>query len=118
LLLHGRTGRIDVVYVTHMPVVAEDPVAPVDIEPSQIAQDLRAMAAEQLRDRGAAWEFEHRQDPAAQELGAAAKDIGDANPERFVMIVVGSSSSAIHRVAGSVAVHLGHHPPAPVLIVP
>jgi nucleotide-binding universal stress UspA family protein len=118
LLLHGRTGRIDVVYVTHMPVVAEDPAAPVDIEPGQVAQELRAMAAGQLRDCGAAWEFEHRQGVAAQELGAAAEGIGDANPDRFVMIVVGSSSSAIHRVAGSVAVHLGRHPPVPLLIVP
>jgi nucleotide-binding universal stress UspA family protein len=118
LLLHGRTGRIDVLYVTHTPVVAEDPVAPVDIEPGQVVQELRAMAAGQLRDRGTAWEFEHRQGVAAQELAAAAEGIRDANPGRSVMIVVGSSSSAIHRVAGSVAVHLGRHPPVPLLIVP
>jgi nucleotide-binding universal stress UspA family protein len=118
VLLHGRPGRIDVLYVTHTPLVAEDPIAPVDIEPGQIAPELRAAAAEQLRDRGTGWDFEHRQGVAAQELEAAAEGIRNANPDRFVMIVVGSSSSAIHRVAGSVAVHLGRHPAVPLLIVP
>ena len=118
LLLHGRSGHIDVVYVTHTPVVAEDPIAPAEIEPGQVAQDLRAMAAGQLRDRGASWGFEHRQGIPAPELSGVAADIRDANPGRFVMIVVGSSSSAIHRVAGSVALGLGRHPPVPLLIVP
>jgi nucleotide-binding universal stress UspA family protein len=118
LLLHGRSGRLDVVYVTHTPVVAEDPAAPADIEPRQVTQDLRALAAEQLRDRGTSWGFEHRQGIPARELRAVAEDIRDANPGRFVMIVVGSSSSAIHRVAGSVAVGLGRHPQVPLLIVP
>ena len=116
VLLHGRTGRIDVVCVTHTPVVAD--AAPVDMDPGPIEQELRAQAAEQLRDRGAAWGFERRQGNTAHELTAAATGIRDANPDRFVMIVVGSSSSAIHRVAGSVAVGLGRHPPVPLLIVP
>ena len=118
LLLHGRSGHIDVVYVTHTAVVAEDPIAPADIEPGQVAQDLRTMAAGQLRDRGTSWEFEHRQGIPAPELSGVAADIRDANPGRFVMIVVGSSSSAFHRVAGSVALGLGRHPPVPLLIVP
>jgi nucleotide-binding universal stress UspA family protein len=118
LLLNGRSGHIDVLYVTHTAVIAEDPIAPADIEPGQVTRDLRAMAAEQLRDRGASWGFEHRQGVPAPELSAVAADVRDANPGRFVMIVVGSSSSAIHRVAGSVAVGLGRHPPVPLLIVP
>jgi hypothetical protein len=55
--------------------------------------------------------------PPARRALAAATGIRDANPDRFVAIV-GSSSSAIHRVAGSVAVGLGRHPPVPLLIVP
>jgi len=53
-----------------------------------------------------------------EELSALASGISDANPSEIVMIVVGSSSSPIHRVAGSVAVGLGRHPHVPLLIVP
>ena len=116
LLLHGRAGRIDVVHVTHTPVAVDE--IPSDIEPDQIGQELRGQAAEQLGDGGAAWGFQRRQGNTAQELTAAAAGIRDANPDGFVVIVVGSSSSAIHRVAGSVAVGLGRHPPVPLLIVP
>jgi nucleotide-binding universal stress UspA family protein len=35
-----------------------------------------------------------------------------------VVIEVGSSSSAMHRMVGSVAVNLAHHSPVPVTIVP
>jgi len=121
LLLQGRAGRIAVVYIAHLSgIVIEAPVAAAETEPGfdQIEQELRAQAADQLRDRGAPWEFERRQGNIAEELGTVAADIGRANPGEFVMIVVGSSSSPIHRVAGSVAVGLGRHPPVPVLIVP
>lgn len=40
------------------------------------------------------------------------------SPDDNVAIVVGSSSSALHRVAGSVAVSLARHSPVPVVIVP
>ena len=118
LLLDGRTGHIDVVYVIHTAVVADAPVAPADVESGQIAQELGAQAAAQLGDRGPSWGFERRLGNTVHELTAAAAGVRDANPDRFVAIVVGSSSSAIHRVAGSVAVGLGRHPPVPLLIVP
>jgi len=121
LLLQGRTGRLDVVYVTHLSgVVVEAPVAPPEMEPGfdEIEQELRGQAAGQLRDSGAAWGFVRRVGNITVELSAMATDISDANPGEFVMIVVGSSSSPIHRVAGSVAVGLGRHPHVPLLIVP
>lgn len=121
VLLHSRIGRIDVVYVAHLPGAGvEPPVASPEMDPGyvQIEQELRAQAAEQLRDRGAAWGFQRRLGNAAHELSTAATGIRAANPDEFVVIVVGSSSSAIHRVAGSVAVGLGRHPPVPLLIVP
>ena len=36
----------------------------------------------------------------------------------FVVIVIGSSSYATHRVVGSVAVSLARHAPVPLVIVP
>jgi nucleotide-binding universal stress UspA family protein len=121
LLLHGRTGRIDVVYVAHVSgIVVEAPVAPAEMEPGfdQIEQELRAQVAEQLRDSGVSWGFERRLGAITEELNAFAAGVHDADPSRFVAIVAGSSSSAIHRVAGSVAVGLSRHPSVPVLIVP
>lgn len=103
LLLQGRTGRLEVVYVTHLSgVVVEAPVAPPEMEPGfdEIEQELRGQAAGQLRDSGAAWGFVRRVGNITEELSALATDISDANPSEFVMMVVGSSSSPIHRVAG------------------
>ena len=39
-------------------------------------------------------------------------------PAEVVVIEVGSSSSAMHRMVGSVAVNLARHSPVPVIIVP
>jgi nucleotide-binding universal stress UspA family protein len=79
---------------------------------------LRAAAAEQLRDRAAAWGFERRQGTIPDELIAMAVAIGDAGAGSTVAIVVGSSSHATHRVVGSVAVSLARHSPVPLIIVP
>ena len=59
VLLHGRAGRIDVVYVALLSGVAVEPpapIAPADMELGldDIERELHAQAAEQLRDRGAA----------------------------------------------------------------
>jgi len=42
----------------------------------------------------------------------------DAHAGASVAIVVGSSSHALHRVVGSVAVSLARHSPVPLVIVP
>ena len=47
-----------------------------------------------------------------------ATGIRDARPGQTVVIVVGSSSHATHRVVGSVTVSLARHSPVPVVIVP
>jgi len=51
-------------------------------------------------------------------LIAVAAGIGDARPGQSVVIVIGSSSHATHRVVGSVAVSLARHAPVPLGIVP
>jgi nucleotide-binding universal stress UspA family protein len=120
-LLQGRTGRIEVVYVAHMPSMAAlspGAVAELETDFDDVEQELRAAADEQLRGRVEGWGFERRQGLIAEELLAAAKDIGAAQPDATVVIVVGSSSLVTHRVVGSVAVGLARHSPVPLVVVP
>jgi nucleotide-binding universal stress UspA family protein len=120
-LLRGRAGRIDVVYVAHMPgldMMSADAVAEEQITFDDIERDLRTAAAEQLSGREERWQFERRQGLIADQLLAAAKDIHESHPADVVSIVVGSSSQALHRMLGSAAVSLARHSPVPVVIVP
>ena len=120
-LLQGRTGRLELVYVAHMPSMAAlSPGAMGEMESDfdDIEQELRTMAAEQLRGRQESWGFERRQGLIAEELIAAAKDLGAAHPQATVVIVVGSSSLVTHRVVGSAAVSLARHSPVPLVVVP
>jgi nucleotide-binding universal stress UspA family protein len=120
-LLQGRNGRIELVYVAHLPSMAAlspGAVAELEIDFDDVERELRTMAAEQLRGREQSWDFERRQGLIAEELIAAAKDLHAANPHATVVIVVGSSSSVAHRVVGSAAVSLARHSPVPLIVVP
>jgi nucleotide-binding universal stress UspA family protein len=120
-LLQGRTGRIEVVYVAHMPSMAALSAAAVaEIEEGfdEIDPELRRAAAEQLRGHEVSWGFQRRQGLIAEELLAAAKDFHAASPGDTVVLVVGSSSAAAHRLVGSVAVSLARHSPVPLVVVP
>jgi nucleotide-binding universal stress UspA family protein len=120
-LLQGRTGRIDVVYVAHLTtleMMSAGAIAEMEKDFDEVERDLRVQAAEQLRDRGAAWEFERRQGAIVEQLIAAAAALHDTYPDDTVAIMVGSSSSAAHRMVGSIAVGLARHSPVPLMIVP
>ncbi len=56
--------------------------------------------------------------PITDVLIKAAEKVRDAHPDDNVAIVVGSSSQAMHRLVGSVAVSLARHAPVPLVIVP
>lgn len=95
-LLQGRTGRIEVVYVAHMSSMAAlSPAAVTELETDfdEIEQELRTAVGEQLRVRVEGWDFERREGLIAEELLAAAKNIGAAHPDATVVIVVGSSKA-------------------------
>jgi nucleotide-binding universal stress UspA family protein len=121
-LLQGRTGRIEVVYVAHLSSVimlSPDAIAEMESDFDDIEQELRAQAAEQLSGSSVAWGLLRRQGVIAEELIAAATGLQEAGATgAVVVIVVGSSSHATHRVVGSVAVSLARHSPVPVIIVP
>jgi nucleotide-binding universal stress UspA family protein len=120
-LLSGRDGEIDVLYVAHAPAVDDlspDALTQVELSFDEIADDLKNQAAEQLRGHEDRWKFEWRQGLIPAELIALAEHTGEANPGDTVVIVVGSSSQAMHRLVGSVAVNLSRHSPVPLVIVP
>jgi len=120
-LLAVRPGRITVLWVAHLTSTVElsaDAVAIVESDFDEVARALRAAVAERLSGSGVSWDFQRRQGPIAHELTAVADSAHAARPGDVVAIVVGSSSSAMHRVVGSVAVNLARHSPVPVIIVP
>ena len=120
-LLHDRPGSIEVVYVAHVPSIdMMSAGALVEVEASfdEIAQDLRTAARERLRGSEERWRFERREGLIPEELIAAAESIRDAHPGDTAVIVVGSSSHAMHRVIGSAAVSLARRSPVPLVIVP
>ena len=120
-LLQGRTGKIEVVYVAHMPSMAAlspDAVTELETDFDDVEQELRTMAAEQLRGREERWDFHRRQGLIAEELISAGRDLGAAHPQATIVIVVGSSSLVTHRIVGSVAVSLARHSPVPLVVVP
>ncbi len=120
-LLQGRTGRLEVVYVAHLSttvMMSAGAIAEMESDFDEIEQELRAQAAEQLRGRVETWGFQRRQGLIADELIAVATGIRDTQAGQTVVIVVGSSSHAAHRLVGSVAVNLARHAPVPLVIVP
>jgi nucleotide-binding universal stress UspA family protein len=120
-LLRGRTGSIEVLYVAHLSstmMLSADAVAEMEIDFDEIAEELRKQADEQLRGLDVSWNFERRQGLIAEELIAAATATHAAHPGDTVVIVVGSSSHAMHRMVGSVAVSLARHSPVPLVVVP
>jgi nucleotide-binding universal stress UspA family protein len=120
-LLRGRTGRIQAVYVGHLPsmdALSAGAVAELEVTFDDIEVELRNAAAEQLRGRAEGWGFERRDGMIADQLIAVAEGIRDDDAGDTVVIVVGSSSHAAHRVVGSVAVSLARHSPVPLVVVP
>jgi nucleotide-binding universal stress UspA family protein len=120
-LLHGRAGSVEVVYVAHLPsidMLSAGAVAEMEANFDDIARELLTAASEQLRGREERWRFERRQGLIAGELIAAAAGIRYAHPGDTVVIVVGSSSHAMHRVVGSVTVSLARRSPVPLVVVP
>lgn len=120
-LLRGRTGRIQAVYVAHLPSVdalSPGAVAEMEVTFNEVEVELRNAAGEQLRGRAEGWGFERRDGIIADQLIAVAEGIRDDYAGDTVAIVVGSSSHATHRVVGSVAVSLARHSPVPLVVVP
>ena len=113
-------GRITVAWVAHLSSSVElsaDATAIVESDFDQVADEIRAAAAERLADSELPWDFQWRQGLIPQELIAVAESVQAGRPDDMVVILVGSSSSLRHRVVGAVAVTLAPHSPVAVTIV-
>ena len=120
-LLQGRTGGIEVVYIAHLPAVdmmSADAIVGVEDSFDEVTRDLHAQVREQLRGREDRWVFARGDGAVPDVLIATAARLGDEHPGDTVVIVVGSSSQAMHRVVGSVAVSLARRAEVPIIIVP
>lgn len=120
-LLRGREGSIDVLYIAQLTtaeMMSPDAVAEMEVTFDEIARDLHAQASEQLRGREERWRFGRGQGALTDALIGEAAKIRKAHPDDIVAIVVGSSSKAMHRLVGSVAIGLARRAPVPLLIVP
>lgn len=120
-LMAGRTGGITAVYVAHMTstaMLSADAVVEIENDFDQIEKELKTAVGERLRGHVDDWGFERRQGQIAHELVAVAEETHSGHLDDTVVIVVGSSSSAVHRMVGSVPVTLARHSPVPLVIVP
>jgi nucleotide-binding universal stress UspA family protein len=120
-LLQGRTGRIEVVWVSHLSsavMLSADAIAEMEASFEELAPELRDQAAGQLEGLDIDWGFERHQGIVEEQLVAVAAGLHEADPAQTVVIVVGSSSRVTHRLVGSVTVSLARHSPVPIIIVP
>ena len=122
LLISGRVGTVEVVYVAHMAPGAE-------MSASALTESLKAFDSAELeftdavRDRLAdieyRWRFQRRDGLIAHELIAVADELRrDYGDDTQVVIVVGSAMHTLHHVVGSVPVALVRHAKYPVVVVP
>jgi nucleotide-binding universal stress UspA family protein len=120
-LLHGRAGNIEVVYIAHLPAVdmmSADAIVGVEDSLDEVARDLHNQVRDQLRGREDRWIFARGDGTVPDVLIATAARLRDTHPGDTVAIMVGSSSQAMHRVVGSVAVSLARRADVPIMIVP
>jgi nucleotide-binding universal stress UspA family protein len=121
-MLRNRTGRLEVVFVAHVPsAVGFAPLAfgPVSDGLDQEESDLALAVQEALGDSDLKWHFQRRNGEIAPELLAAAKEQRDAEgPSTHVVLVVGGSSHKIDRYLNSTPVKVIRQDRFEVFVVP
>jgi nucleotide-binding universal stress UspA family protein len=104
-LLRDRTGRMEVVYVAHMPgTVAFSPYAVAAVQDGMDTEQqlLATRVDETLAGSGVKWHFQRRNGEIAPSLLAVAEEQFDAEgPSTRVVLVVGGSAHKIDRYLNS-----------------
>jgi hypothetical protein len=129
-LLNDRPGGMEIVYVAHLPalIAAGDVSGRASAEVLQgfddatrdLSEEARAhLQASHLRSAAQRWHFRRRDGAIADQLIAAADDLGRQHrPTASVVIVVGRSEHGYHHTLGSVPRALERHNHYPVIVIP
>jgi hypothetical protein len=119
--LRDRTGRMEVVFVAHMPSTVSysaQAVAAVREGLDRDAEEL-AVRAEKTLAGAVKWHFQRRNGDIAQELIAAGKEQLDAEGESTrVVLVVGGSAHKIDRYLNSTPAKVIRQDRFEVLVIP
>ena len=121
-LLRDRDGRLEVVYVAHVPA-GPTPSAGSMAEVSNRTDDPGRRLADEVRARleptEARWHFERRSGAVARELIAVADELRrQRGADATIVLFVGGSSPKHPHVAGSVSLHLAQVDRFPLVVVP
>jgi nucleotide-binding universal stress UspA family protein len=128
-LLNDRPGGMEVVYVAHVPAMADvdltgEASAGVRQSLDDAARDLSdqvgtRLQASHLRAGAQHWHFQRRDGAIADNLIAAADQLRrEHGPDAWVLLVVGRSEHGYHHVLGSVPSALERHVHYPVMVIP
>jgi Universal stress protein family len=120
--LTGATGRMEVVFVAHVPATAAfapQALASVeqgfDEEEAQLVDQVDAV----LRTTGVKWHFQRRNGEVAPELLAAAKEQFDSEgPDTHLVLVLGGSAHKVDRYLNSTPVKVLRQDRFEVFVVP
>jgi nucleotide-binding universal stress UspA family protein len=121
-MLRDRPGRMEVVYVAHVPgTVAFSAQAVVAVQEGMDTeeQELAAKVDETLAGTGLKWHFQRRNGEIAPELLAAGQEQLDAEgPTTHVVLVVGGSGRKIDRYLNSTPARVIRQDRFEVLVIP
>jgi nucleotide-binding universal stress UspA family protein len=121
-MLRDRAGRLEVVYVAHMPttvVFAAQAVAAVRDSLDREESDLANAVEQALAESDVKWHFQRRNGEIAPELLAAAKEeLETEGPKTHVLLVLGGSSHKIDRYLNSTPARVIRQDRFEVLVVP
>jgi nucleotide-binding universal stress UspA family protein len=121
-MLRDRSGRIEVVFVAHIPSAAAFSAQAIPALREGLDNDERDLAGlveEELSGTDVKWHFQRRNGEIARELLAAGQEQLDAEgPSTHVVLVVGGSARKIDRYLNSTPVKVIRQDRFEVLVVP
>jgi nucleotide-binding universal stress UspA family protein len=120
--LEDSPGRLEVVYVAHMPAsvaFTAQAVAAVTEGLDNEEHDLARQAEEVLRPSGVKWHFQRRNgDIAAELVAAGAEQLEAEGPNTHLVLVLGGSAHKIDRYLNSTPVRVLRQDRFEVFVVP
>jgi nucleotide-binding universal stress UspA family protein len=120
--LERSPGRLEVVFVAHMPVSAAFSAQAIPAFREgfdQDALDLERQVDEALASSEVKWHFQRRNGEIASELLAAGQEqLASEGPDTKVVLVVGGSAHKIDRYVNSTTMRVIRHDRFEVFVVP